>query len=731
MDRPEGLVAAGVLDPLPLRDARAPLRVVVAALAPGGAERIVLEWLSEEARRGRTVELAVLHPRRTALAVGPGITVRVRGRETPEAFLEALASDWRGAEAPVSTHLVTDAFLGVLWRHGIRTVPVVHNARAGWRNDPAAWRAPSVPMAVACARAVADEVRAAGCAVPVAFIRHRPFVGPAATDAGERARVRAALGLGEETFLVIAVGAFKAQKDHARAVEVLEAFAKERDAVLAILGGVLDAAGRGELGRVLEAAVRWRVSDRLRLPGFVAPIEPWLAAADALLNVSRYEGLSIATQEALAGSLPVVAAAVGGQGEVGHPLLRLLPPGSPARAFAKSLEALPVRRSLAPAPFARAPRLWSLTLASREPSGPPLETLFVTANLNAGGAQRSLVNLATTIAGRHAFAIAVCGESTHPAFAERLLARGVEAFRAGDGRDDFALAESLLAHASARRCRTLCLWNVAPGVKLLLSRLAPERLRLVDVSPGRYAFEELESATGLAEAIDWPPAAYYARLHRLVLKHADPDPPAGATLALIPNGVAERAPAPLAPVPRFLVAGRLAPSKRLETIVEAFSIAFGPRRDAQLHLFGRAEPRHADLALALRACAPPGVHFRGPDFDAAYLAEPWTAAVVLGTHQGCPNAVLEAFSASVAVIANASGGTGELVAHGATGWLLAEDCDAPTLARAMAEAAGDRQGTAARGAAGRALVRERHGLETMAVRYLSILAGAPQGAGIA
>ena len=37
------------------------------------------------------------------------------------------------------------------------------------------------------------------------------------------------------------------------------------------------------------------VGDALRLPGFVEPVEPWYAAFDALLNVSRHEGLSMAT----------------------------------------------------------------------------------------------------------------------------------------------------------------------------------------------------------------------------------------------------------------------------------------------------------------------------------------------------------------------------------------------------------------------------------------------------
>ena len=718
----DGLVVAPIRGLLPVRDAREAPRVLIASLAPGGAERIVLEWLGSEAARGREPELAVLHGRRTALEVPPGVRVRTRERESPDDFLRTLAAGWRALAAPVSTHLITDAQLQILWSAGVRTVPVVHNAREGWRNDPKAWNARHVPLAVACAASVRDEMLAAGCSVPVATLRHRPRVGPAATDVALRESTREEMCVGAGTFVVGAIGAVKAQKDHARALEVVAALARRRDAVLVILGGILEPAGLAELDRLLEAAVRLGVSGRLRLPGFVTDIEPWLAACDALVNVSRFEGLSMAVQEALAAGLPVVAADVGGQSEIEHRALELLPSQASAGEFAAALARHPVRRELVGEPFARLPRAWSLTLSSREPSGPPLDTLFVTANLNAGGAQRSLVNLARTLGGRHRFAVAVCGESTHDAFAGELLRAGVEVFRLAEDRDDCALAESLLAHAHARRARAMSFWNVAPGVKLLAARFAPAGIRLVDVSPGRYAFEEMEGASSLSKAIGFSPADYYARLDTLVLKHADPDAPRAARNVRIPNGVAacERAGSPRSP--RFLVSGRLAPTKHLETILTAFATLAGEGLGAELHVFGIAEPRHAAYAAMLRDRAPAGVHFRGEGFDLAHLAEPWTAAVVLGTHQGCPNAVLEAMSAGIPVIANASGGTGELVVDGDTGWLLPEDAGAAALTVAMRAACRDREGAEQRGLRARERVRDEFSLEAMARAYLEVLA---------
>lgn len=718
------LVARALPGLLPIGDARGAIRVLIASLALGGAERIVLEWLEAEAHRGRAIELAVLHARRQAWPPPQGVHARVRGRESAEAFLRALARDWRGAGEPVSTHLVGDGDLAILWGAGVQTVPVMHNARDGWRNDPASWRPECVPVAIACAQSVRDEMIEAGCRVPVVAVRHRPAVGSQAFDAAQREAIRAALGIGPTTFLVGAVGALKAQKDYPRAVEVVARLCEGRDAALAILGGALDAAGVAELDRIAAAAAAHGMASRLKLPGFVDPIEPYYAAFDALVNVSRFEGLSIAAQEALAAGLPVVATDVGGQREIAHARLAILGAGASAREFAERLARLPVRTQLRDETPPRVPCTWSLTLAGRRCAGDPLVTLFATANLNAGGAQRSLVNLARALRGRHAFAIAVCGDSTHPAFSGELCDLGIEAFRPAPETDCLALAESLLARANARGARNLCFWNMDPKVKLLVAKFAPPALRLLDVSPGHYAFEELEASADFADAIGYSRDDYYRRLDVLVLKYAAPDHPRVRRVEGIPNGVADIAGRRAQPVsPRFLVSGRLAPSKRLEAILEAFAIVHARHPAAELHFVGQAEERHAAYAedLALNASTLP-VRFRGAMPDLAHLREPFTAAVVIGTHQGSPNAVLEAMAAGIPVIANASGGTAGMVRTGDTGWLLSQAATAGEIAAAMQEAIVDAGAAARLAHAGREFVRRHHGMDDMADRYLAILA---------
>jgi len=400
-----------------------------------------------------------------------------------------------------------------------------------------------------------------------------------------------------------------------------------------------------------------------------------------------------------------------------------VPRSASAAVAAALIDQQSVRTHLASAAAPGQPRCWSLTLACHQTHRHDTDTLFVTANLNAGGAQRSLVNLASGLVARHRLAVAVCEAGTGAAFWLALIEAGVPVFRPAATAEPLALAEALLAWAGGHGVVSICLWNVDPKVKLLLARFSPPALRLIDVSPGHYAFEELEAVAAWGAAIDIEPPGYYARLDTLVLKYHGAEVPAVARTLVIPNGVAARAMQRAIPDhPRFLVSGRIAPSKRLETIIDAWLLVHAGHAAARLHIVGSAEPRHAAYAhtLSVRA-GDAGVIFRGAMPALEYLAEPFTAAVVLGTHQGSPNAVLEAMSAGIAVIANASGGTGELVRDGVTGWLLAEECGAASLAHAMREAIADPLRTRRMAHAGRGFVARRHTVGEMVERYAALL----------
>ncbi len=108
-------------------------------------------------------------------------------------------------------------------------------------------------------------------------------------------------GIPEGVPLLLAVGRFAPQKDHAT---LLAAFAKVRErhpaARLGLLGvGPLEAQTRAEAERLGVAAA-------VALPGRVA-VRDWLARADVFVHTSRWEGFGMVLLEAMLAGLPIVA----------------------------------------------------------------------------------------------------------------------------------------------------------------------------------------------------------------------------------------------------------------------------------------------------------------------------------------------------------------------------------------------------------------------------------------
>jgi glycosyltransferase involved in cell wall biosynthesis len=479
---------------------------------------------------------------------------------------------------------------------------------------------------------------------------------------------------------------------------------------------------------ILAQAERLGVTPFVRLPGSVPNASQCLSAFDVFLNTSRYEGLSIATLEALASGLSVVASRVGGQGEVGAPGLSLLAFDAPDAAWAAAVAATLGQRPEKPAWLGfPAIRVW--TLCHLAPAVVPGRgVLFVTANLNAGGAQRSLTNLAVVLRDRIPLEIAVCGDSSADAFSGALRAAGVVRFCTAASRDCFDHAEALVRRIAQIRPAAVCFWNVDPKVKLLVTKtLAFTGLRFIDVSPGAYAFEELDATREFQQWIAYSEAEYCARLDCLVLKYRAAAPEGlRVRTATIPNGVAissrtrDRFDARLTKV---VVSGRVAPSKFLVEIVAAMRRVWAQRPDAELHVLGTAELRHREYADAFLHAAGDElgrrVHVHGAAFDAPERLADYDVAIVLGEHQGCPNAVLEALAAGVPVVANDSGGTRELIVDGQTG-LLVRDRDPTSVAAALLRILSDTALAQRLSRAGRARVMRRYSMQRMADAYVKL-----------
>jgi glycosyltransferase involved in cell wall biosynthesis len=147
-------------------------------------------------------------------------------------------------------------------------------------------------------------------------------------------RLRDELGAGPFRPLWVCPARLETQKGHA---VLIDALARVRAAGLDFVAVM---AGEGSLRSELERRAREAgLDDALRFAGQVEPIGPLLAAADACVLPSLWEGLPLSLLESLARERPVIASRVGGVPDVIEDGVtgRLVPPGDPA-ALAAALE---------------------------------------------------------------------------------------------------------------------------------------------------------------------------------------------------------------------------------------------------------------------------------------------------------------------------------------------------------------------------------------------------------
>lgn len=701
-------------------------QIAIPSLALGGAEKIVLDWAKAEAAKGIKVEIAVIYNLKDEWTIPNGVTILRRRKDiNPERFIELICDRWNDKVA-VSTHLVRDHLLAKFWERGFKTIHTFHNGKTGWKNDPSGWVKKNVPAIIGCSESVRDEIQLELINdIPVHVVKHQASISKNAYSFSKRKEIRDQLSIPDDALLIGAIGSFKNQKNYQRAIRILNKLNQTKDAHLCVLGGLMNLESINEYYFCGKNAIELDIKRKLITPGFVSPSDKYLSAFDVVLNTSFHEGYSIATQEALLAGLDVIATNVDGQNEITIKGLNLINPSLDDDAFVEQLKQYSPRGSLEPRLLPRGDRQWSPAHTWAEPTA-PIDTLFITANLNSGGAQRSLVNLAKeSQANSENFAIAVCNGVTNDYFSKELLKHKIAAFHPCRENDVFAISTSILTLIQRHSVRTVCLWNVDPKIKLLLSKFLSKTIRYIDVSPGAYATEEMNNINEFQELINHTTQDFLARIDHMVFKHAqglEGLVEVKDKHSVIQNGVEELPKARVSTDPiKLAVCGRITPSKQLTKIIFAFSSYLSAYPNSELIVYGQAEAKdqdYLDEVLTLAKHLP--ITFKGHCADLSSFSGNLTATIVLGTNQGCPNTVLESFAAGIPVIANDSGGTCEFVKTGETGILINENASAQELKRALLQLV-SQPNLQEMSSNCQRLVRENNSVATMYENYKEII----------
>ncbi len=212
-------------------------------------------------------------------------------------------------------------YLVLARRLGGSACPLVYRAigmgsywRRGWARGVAyRWLLRQVDRVVAVCQAVAADLVATSAVDPRRLTVIPNGVEPARVLRAPRTRehVRAALGVGPQDCLLVAVGSLAPEKNPGAIVELVAACRRRGLPVRGLL------VGHGPLLGTLQAAiVREGLDGAVRIVPPQADLGNYLAAADLLVLPSRSEGMPAALIEAGLAGVPAVAYAVGGVAEV-------------------------------------------------------------------------------------------------------------------------------------------------------------------------------------------------------------------------------------------------------------------------------------------------------------------------------------------------------------------------------------------------------------------------------
>ncbi|NEP27044.1 glycosyltransferase, partial [Moorena sp. SIO3I6] len=678
-----------------------PVNLLTTNLGRGGAERIVWDIAVSLSESEIPVNLYILWEREPSFELPDNNFLSVYRLQKLERlqklkFIIDMQSCW--PDLPLFAHLVKTEDLEILLKAKTKVVPIVHNAKAGWLNNPETYNKAGgfAPFVIGCSKNIEQKLLDENLQRPSTFIRHLPSTNQVTSENSSREQLRRNFGLKEHEKLICMVGNFRRQKNYEKAISILAELRRYIPAKLVILGGGFQDNGHGQatLNKVMHRILELDLSGYVLMPGSVYPVEPWLNASDVFLNCSIYEGYSMACLEAIHAGLPLVLSNVGGQSEIIGSNICLLEEQASPKEYAETIFSLLDKHSKGSKPFQLFPKqqhlIWSLI--NKVHAKMPYEVdneiqtvLFLTNNLYDAGAQRSLVNLLTQE--NIPFQPLLCiREPIHGQILPDLIHKADIKVWDISSKDIFELTNKVIDLISSAKVDTVVFWNFAAREKLLITKsLELTSIRLIDVSPGSMYFESLKSQHRFAHTISMDLDKYAERLDAFVYKYSNGFPPKWFSVPknkshLIPNGVDLRPDKiKYKNNSKTLLIGttsRLTPVKQIDWLLDICSHPILQEIDFCMHIVGGLEEPYSEYlnVLATKFSSAPilkeHVIFHGSSNDIWKDLKLMDIFILVAEPGGCPNSSLEALAEGIPIIATNSGGASDQIQQNENGFLV-------------------------------------------------------------
>jgi glycosyltransferase involved in cell wall biosynthesis len=698
--------------------------ILITSLNLGGAEKIVTDqlWANSWNEHKIKYTLIVLYDKEKEHPVPPDVTI-IRLNSVLENGQHIFSQIVQENKTLVA-HLINDKVLNYLFSLNVRVNLVLHNDQQGWVNKPYMFNHPNIGAMVAVCHYVERQIRQY-TDKPVITLRHQINYKSSLFNQEKRETYRKLFNINENDKVIGMLGRIAWQKNYGKAIEILFHLKQQDPSWKLMIVGGFEPAQKDQYFYILQLIHHFKLQDSVILTGFRNDAKEIMNCFDIALNTSHFEGLSMATQELIGNGLKVFCANVCGQeeiidekdqiafyslskqtGDIAQIIIDATSNGFTRQLYSED-ELLNVSK-----------RVWSShrTWNLLQHAGPKIEKnekfAFLTSNFNLGGAQKSLVNLSKELKKNNIDApVIVANQSNYFPFYQDLLQNEIEVFLAHGSVDAFDITNSIFNYLKVNNISKLLLWNVDGKLRLLLTKIGEGWLDIIDVSPGHYCFEEMLMERNFMEGIYFNEVEYHENLYKFVFKYtvSPEDNPYYAVLKdktyYIPNGVnlnqgtISNTDAEIVKKINvfkqsnpdsynFTVCGRISPSKHLDIIFKSFD-KVQKNHNAHLFVIGSVEPEYMEYYKALETnfghLFGNKIIFLGACDNSQSVLPYFDNIVVLGTHQGCPNVVLEAMTSKTSVIANSSGGTKELI-NDNTGILLPEKVTDDSLVAAMVEA---------------------------------------------